>query len=374
MTKRIFLLMGLSILAVVISHAAGWGQIAMINWADRYRPVVAPNFDQVGTLPYDFLVFIRQLLAFAVPAFLFCSGFFVAYASRGSQAVYSWKMARTRIIDLLQPYLFWSFVWLVLDALQHKIFTPLEYVALLVLGKADGGSYFFVPLLCQFYVLSTVIVPLAKTKPKQLLIIASAIQAVTFGLQYLKIFSTAIANSPFVEWIGLINYQALFFSWIVYFTLGVIFGFHGERIKQKLLPWKWLLVGIMVVAVAISMFEAEYIYWTTGHDNRYVPFTISSILYSIAIILVYIVFDKIRIPASNLVQQIGGKSYGLYLVHLPMIEYAARIIRQIAPWLLAYQVTLFSPLMLVVGLAGPLLLMALTRKTPARKYYHFVFG
>lgn len=374
MTRRIFLLMGLAILAVVVSHSAGWGQIAMINWADRYRPVTVPNFDQVGSLPYGILVLIRQLLVFAVPAFLFCSGFFVAYAARGSRATYSWKMARIRIIDLLIPYLFWSMLWLVLDAFQHKIFTPLEYVAMLVLGKADGGSYFFVPLLCQFYLLSPILVPLARSRPKQLLFVAGFIQAATFGLQYLKIFSAAVAELPLVSWVGLINYQAAFFSWTIYFTLGLVFGFHGERIKQRLAQWKWHLIGLMIVAATASMFEAEIIYWTTGHDNRYVPFTISSILYSLAIILDYVAFDQIRIPASGMIQQIGSKSYGVYLVHLPMIEYAARVIRQVAPWILAYQVTVFAPLMLALGLGGPLLLMALTRKSPARKYYHYVFG
>jgi membrane-bound acyltransferase YfiQ involved in biofilm formation len=359
---------------VVVSHAAGWGQIAMINWADRYRPVTVPNFDQVGSLPYNFIVFVRQLLVFAVPAFLFCSGFFVAYAARGGRATYSWKMARTRIVDLLIPYLLWSLLWLVLDAFQHKVFTPLEYVALLVLGKADGGSYFFVPLLCQFYLMSPILVPIARARPRQLLLAAVFIQAATFGLQYLKVFSEPVAELPLVSWVGLINYQAAFFSWTIYFTLGLVFGFYGERIRQRLVKWKWHLVCLMIVAATASMFEAESIYWTTGHDDRYVPFTISSILYSIAIVLVYIVFDEIRIPASAIVQQIGSKSYGVYLVHLPMIEYTARVIRQLAPWLLAYQVTVFAPLMLAVGLGGPLLLMTLTRKSPARRWYRYVFG
>ena len=369
MTRRIFLLMGLAILAVVVSHAAGWGQIAMINWADRYRPVTVPNFDQVGSLPYNLLVFIRQLLVFAVPVFLFCSGFFVAYAARGSQAVFTWKMARIRIVDLLVPYFIWSISWIVLAALQHKIYSPVDYLALLVLGTADGGSYFFVPLLCQFYLLSPVIVPLAKAKPKRVLLAAVFTQAVTFCLQYLKIFSEPIARLPFVSWVGLINYQALFFSWTIYFALGVVCGFHGMRVKQRLLRWKWHLVGLMVIAATVSMFEAEAIYWTTGHDNRFVPFTISSILYSVAFILVYVVFDKIWIPAPALIQQLGGKSYGIYLAHTLMMVYSARVIRQIVPWLLAYPVVLFAPLMLTIGLGGPLLLMTIVRKSPARRYF-----
>ena len=67
MARRILLLSGLAILAVVLNHAGGFGQIAMFLWADRYRPVSVPNWDQLGTPVHYALLTIRSVGVFAVP-------------------------------------------------------------------------------------------------------------------------------------------------------------------------------------------------------------------------------------------------------------------------------------------------------------------
>ena len=59
MGRRLPLLNGFAILAVVSSHATGWGYMAMVWWADRYRPVEVPNFDQLYTPSYYALVAIQ---------------------------------------------------------------------------------------------------------------------------------------------------------------------------------------------------------------------------------------------------------------------------------------------------------------------------
>jgi surface polysaccharide O-acyltransferase-like enzyme len=363
--------MGLAIFAVVLSHAAGWGQIAMVNWTDRYRPVTVPNFDAVGSLPWDIIVFIRQVAVWAVPAFLFCSGFFVAYAARGSRSVYNWKMARSRVTDLLIPYALWSVIWFVADALEHKTYAPGEYVSRFITGKADGGSYFFIPMLCQFYLLSPLMVPMAKTRPKQLIATAAVIQLIGFAVQYLNVLD--VATPPYISWI---IQPWLFFMWTTYFALGLTCGFHSERVKQAVLRHKRILIGALLLFGAISIFEAEGIFWATGmrSDARYVPYTLSAWMFSIAFILAFLVFDKISVPLPAQVNQLGSKSYGIYLLHLRAMDYVARIIRQIAPRLLSYSVLVFSPLMLIVGLGLPFLLMRLASKLPTRKHYHHLFG
>jgi len=161
MTKRLLLLNGLAILAVVCNHAAGWGYTAMFWWTDRYRPVSTPNFDQLGSFSYYGLSVLRQITVFSVPAFLFASGYFVAYAARGRSAP-SWKMVKVRLTNLLIPYVIWSAVIFVGDALQGITHAPVEYLERQVSGGADE-PYLYVPLLYQFYLLSPLVVPMAKT-------------------------------------------------------------------------------------------------------------------------------------------------------------------------------------------------------------------
>ena len=95
----------------------------MFWWTDRFRSVVIPCFDQVGTFPYYVMLVIQQLTAFSVPSFLFVSGFFVAYAARGERSTLTWKTVGTRIGNLLVPYLIWSTVILIADAFQGLTYT-----------------------------------------------------------------------------------------------------------------------------------------------------------------------------------------------------------------------------------------------------------
>ena len=170
MYRRVFLLMGLAIIAVVCNHAAGWGYTAMFWWTDRYRPVTVPNFDQMGSLPYYGLSLLKQLTVFAVPVFLFVSGFFISYASRGRKSGLGWKTARVRIVGLLLPFIIWSRSYS--SSMRRGMrYSPGEYLHRLVFGNATP-AYWYIPVICQLYLLSPLLVPIAKTRWRLLLSIS----------------------------------------------------------------------------------------------------------------------------------------------------------------------------------------------------------
>jgi len=367
MIRRLFLLMGLAILAVVWSHAAGWGQIAMFLWTDRYRPVAAPNFDQLGTPSYYVLLVIRQLTVWAVPAFLFISGCFVAYAARGSRSALSWKTVRVRITNLLVPYAIWSVMCLIGNALDGITYTPLEYLERLVSGKADG-PYFYVPLLCQFYLLAPLVVPMAKTRRWLLLLGAGLLQIGALGLRYRVFFGVDIPGARVVAqgW--------LLFMWAFFFPFGIVCGLRAKQLKHWLTQYKWSLLVVTIVLGLLAILEPEVIYRTTGKEWRFVPGTISTSLYSVAFILCFLAFDKVSIPFSGTVHQLGRRSYGIYLLHMRVMAFVARVIRQVAPRMLAHQVLVIMPMALAVGLTVPLFFMAFVSRSPVRKSYRYLFG
>ena len=94
MYRRVFLLMGLAIVAVVCNHAAGWGYTAMFWWTDRYRPVTVPNFDQTGTLPYYGLLLLKQLTLFSVPASSSSRASSFLTPLRGRKSGFGWKTGK----------------------------------------------------------------------------------------------------------------------------------------------------------------------------------------------------------------------------------------------------------------------------------------
>lgn len=367
MKRQIPLLRGLAILAVVCNHATGWGYIAMFWWAHRYRQVgPLPNYDQLGSLPYYGLIIIQQLVLFSVPAFLFISGFFIAYAARGNPSMLSWRVVRARITNLLWPYLVWSLAIFVGDFLQGTSYSPVEYIRRLAAGKATG-AYFFVPLLCQFYLLSPFIARWGKAKSGQLLLASALIQWTVTGLVYLRLFGVVLPDiRRLSDWV--------FIWWASYFPLGVVCGFHLKLVRQWLSRFKWELLTATVALGALSIIESEMLYnltqdygWARGVSK------LSTFLYAVAFILLFLAFDKISFPFTRTIDRIGIRSYGIYLLHPEVMEFAARVIYHIAPWLLAYQV-LYQPVLVASSMGIPLLFMAGVAKSPARKFYRYLFG
>ena len=369
MTRRVSLLMGVAILAVVLTHAASRGQIALIEWHDAYSTAAASEAELLDTPAYWFLAVLRQLTSFAVPAFLFCSGFFVSYAARGPKGKFTWKMVRARLTDMLIPYVIWSLIWFGLDALRGTVYSPLEYIVHLLTGQADGGSYYFIPLVCQFYILSLWIVPLAKSRPKLLLVIAAAFQLFNLALVYLYAFGTPIPAA--ISWT---TNLWLIFPWTFFFALGLVSGLHFERFKPWLVRARWGLVGLLAVLAVAGILEPEALLRTTGHDARNIPVVLSTALYSIVFLLVFIAFERLSLPRPNDITKLGNRSYGLYLTHLKVMEYVTRFIHVALPALLAYQVLIIFPIALVVGLVVPWVAMSLMIKSPLRKYYRYLFG
>ncbi len=366
MRRQIPILRGLAILAVVCNHATGWGYTAMFWWVHRYRQVTPPNYDQAGTLPYYSLVVIQQLALFSVPAFLFISGFFTAYAALGSQPSLSWKVVRVRIINLLWPYLVWSLVIFGGDFLQGTSYSLVEYLRRLAVGDATG-AYFFVPLLCQFYLLSPFIARWGKARSGQLLLVSALIQLTVTGLLYLRLFGVVLPDvRSSSDWV---------FIWrAFYFPLGVACGFHLKLVRQWLSRFRWELLMATVALGALSIIESEMLYdltqdygWARGVSK------FSTFLYTVAFILFFLAFDKILLPFTRTINWIGIRSYGIYLLHPKVMEFAAKVIYHIAPWLLAHQV-LYQPVLVVSSMGISLLFMTGVAKSPARKFYRYLFG
>jgi len=337
----------------------------MFWWTDRYRPVPVPNFDQLGSPTYHVMLAIRQLSVFAVPAFLFISGFFLAYAARGNHSSLNWKVVRVRITNLLVPYIIWSVFIFIGDSLQGIFHAPTEYLLRLVIGKADG-PYFFVPLLCQFYLLSPLIVRLARAKGWWLLLVSALVQLGALSLKYLDVFDTQVLGvGSFPSW--------AFPTFAFFFPLGVVCGFHVEQLNRRLNRLGKILPVAVLVLGSLIILEPEIMYRITGNRWGYSLPTIVSVPYSIAAILWFLQFAKLAPSFSKPLYQLAKRSYGIYLLHSKVLEIVARVTRQIAPRILANPL-LFSSLIFIFGLGIPLMLMSIVSRSPARKFYHYLFG
>jgi len=370
LVKRFLTFNGIAIISVILFHAVGQGFVALFFWADRYRPVSVPNFDQVGSLTYFAFRTVEQIAVFSIPFFLFVSGYFIAFATGRIQKNIRSPVIMARVRDLIIPYLFWSFVVIFLEiALEGRIRTPGRYLSMLLVGGASP-AYYYIPLLIQFYLLTPLLVPLAKNRWVGLLTVVALIQIIVQLLHYPVLLGL---ESPALE--PLINLvpKWLFVARIFWFTFGVIVGFQLKKIKPFLSSSKWWLLGASLLMIPLGILEWEAYLRISGEvwiDHRE---TIIDTIYSFLVILTVIGFDRMVIPFSERFSSLGTKSFGIYIVHPIVMIYLSRLIARFAPQILGNQI-LFQTIIIALGLGVPLLMMYAVDHSPFRRVYRYIFG
>jgi len=96
-------------------------------------------------------------------------------------------------------------------------------------------------------------------------------------------------------------------------------------------------------------------------------------LYALAFILCFLSLDGISTPLVRIVDWIGSRSYGIYLLHPKVLELVARVTYHVAPWMLAHQ-ALYQPTLVLSGAGIPTLFMIGVMKSRAKKLYSYLFG
>ncbi len=369
MHKRLLLINGIATLGAVLHHAITWALTAMIWWADRYRPVTVPSLDQLGSPNYWLLRVIDQVSIFGVLAFLFISGFFVAFGTASTKGSIGWVTVAARIKHLAVPYLFWSFLIILARLLEGKRYKVADLFWLLLTGGISPPFY-YVPLVATLYLLSPVLVPWARDKWKLALAVTAGLQVLTLGLRYAFMLKIELPGwNSFLPFVRNSNLLDLSF----WFVWGVVTGFHLLEVKSFLVRKKgWLLAGL-AVTFAMGLIEGEVLRQLTGRHwvSAQVIFSSRSFCF---FLLSLLLFQDFTCPFERFLREIGSRSYGIYLAHMPVLEYSARSVYHLSPFILSFPVVLFLPALVSLGLCIPLLLMAAINQSLGHRSYRYLFG
>ena len=162
--------------------------------------------------------------------------------------------------------------------------------------------------------------------------------------------------------------------WAFYFPFGAVCGFHSRRISRWLVRVRWGVFAATVTLGVLTILESEVLNRLTQDVNWGVGSSkLSTSLYAVVFILFFLALDRGRVPFARAIEPIGARSYGIYLIHPKVLEFASRLIYHVVPWLLAQQV-LLQPVLIALAVGFPLLLMAGIRKSPAKRFYRSAFG
>lgn len=359
MTRKLLFLNGLAAIMVVLNHSASYGLNALFFWTDRYLEVSVPNYDQYGSLAYYILFVVHELAEFAIPAFLFVSGFFIAFAARTSVEGIKWEFIISRMKKLIIPFLMWSVVMIII--LQRF---PPSIRQILTL-------YYYVPLIIQYYLLSPFLVPLAKKRWKLLLVVTAVIQ---LSLESLRLLRLLGVEFPGMDLIIRLTPVWFFPGRIFYFSIGLVAGVHLNMFGDWLKRNKWLLLASSVFLLALSIAEYEYLVRLL-REKWLVPrySGLFRALYAIAFTLTILAFDKIPIPYREKISNLGGKSLGIYFANYPALYIVASLMYYLTPMILGYPLV-YQAILIFAGLGGSLLLMWIVKKSPVRRAFPYIFG
>ena len=335
---------GIAIIAVVGIHASAFSLRQHSSTSEWNLPVVA----------------YQQLLNFAVPAFIFISGYWLSKKPIESLEGYKEFLTR-RLSRVLVPYFLWSFVYIAYGAVvTHKIDAG-EILITLLTGRAPGVNYYwFIVLIVQFYIITPFLQHLNRRR---------------YGLLFVIILNVLALIFRYVSRLHLnwsIPSMGLFYSWLVFFQIGLLAG-TSDNITFNLRRLRFFIIPAIAVFLLASQLEA--IILLSSYGDLYVavsPVKFSSFFYSISLILGFLFVRERFENWPKLLTTIGRYSFGIYLVHISILKQAIKffqnfsVINSFQP---LYQLTL-----VVVTTAICLVLIGATRKLLPKTFCVKILG
>ncbi|CAM4499529.1 peptidoglycan/LPS O-acetylase OafA/YrhL [Paenibacillus endophyticus] len=303
------------ILAVIMIHATS---------------SVVASYDHQAAL-YPLYVFLNTAAKFAVPVFVFLSGFvlFYNYYDKPFTAGTIGQFYKKRMSKILMPFLLFSIFYFAYTRFMQfgfvdvqtfiGYFTTTKFLNMLLSGKTYTHLYFVI-IIIQFYAISPLLLYAVKKFP----FLGKHIIWIGMLVQWLFVYKLA------GEW-GVKSPGSYCFTYMLYFTAGAFIGIY----YMKLAPWINLAkhaANPRKIAAAIGMWllflASSMLLFYFHYENR---------LYKTAVINTDLleIIDEVRcITAGILLLQvsfwayaawnkavvralihIGATSFGIYLVH-----------------------------------------------------------
>jgi peptidoglycan/LPS O-acetylase OafA/YrhL len=162
---------------------------------------------------------------------------------------------------------------------------------------------------------------------------------------------------------------------VFWFTAGIVGALYARQFQEIAVRGRkyFLTAALLLVPLAVLEWQSILNYveepWLPMRD------TPLDLLYGATFILAFIGYEEVGVPFAQLLERLASKSFGVYLVHSPALEFGARTVYFVAPWILG-NVVLFQIVLMVIGLGVPLLAMGVVdlNRSPVRRSYRYLFG
>lgn len=335
---------GLAIIAVVAIHA--------IDTTFLWRYPTTGGWNLFFTVTY------RQLLNFAVPAFIFISGYWMSKKPIKSLEDYKNFLIR-RLPRVLIPYFFWSSILLGYEVIKTHHIDVQQIIFKLLTGRATT-IYFFIIVISQLYIITPLLQCINRRRYGLILVLT---------LNVISLLSAYLSRLYFNYWIPV---SSAFYSWIIFYEVGLLVGsrvpklFATKTIRIVILPAILVTLLISGLETKILLSKYGYMYFAIS------PTKYSSFLYSACIILGFLFVRECFHHWPKLLVTIGYYSFGIYLMHVLVLGKVVNLVQK-SGIIYSFQ-PLYQFTVVLITISICFVLISITRKLLPESFCHKVFG
>lgn len=271
------------------------------------------------------------IFKFAVPLFIFISGYFT-YLNKDKIKMSYKKYIYSRVKKIIIPYV-------VLTLISALIFsTPLKKVLFNIVFGTATVPYYYIIVIFQMYILSFYLLKKFEKNNKKFLITSFIITVSYSALYYFQLYTKRMIYIPYFMW--------QFPNYLFYFILGFSVNTNIWNAIKKI--EKALLYPMVILFFFI---ELNIKYNFSLQDGDYIALT--TIIYSFFTIV--ILWEKREFLNNKLLEILGKYSFNIFLIHNIIFDVMFKKIKII-------KYPKFTLVYLVIGLVTPIILTKIYKK------------
>jgi len=297
------------------------------------------KMDSINALTLVYMI-IDVVSHFAVPAFIFISGFVLYNKYNSNFDLKQFYLNRYKTI--IPPYLIFSTFYIVVKLPVAKMLhrtIDMDILHMYLTGNALYHMWFFM-LIIQLYILYPLI---------------------------LKIYNYSNNKSlalSFILSVLLSEYEVT--SYLFYFVLGMYLNTHYKNLSMH---QKYIAIPIFLTGTIIKIYECMDMYFSYGllmHIPQYIINTVTVVYFTI-IFLVLLEISNLLSNSKKLnsIDNLGSYSFAIYLIHALFIYIFAIIFSKSG---FDYNNILFYPVMFILTLGFSMISINIIQRMPGSIY------
>lgn len=265
---------------------------------------------ETDSLPFAVMCSAHRLSSFVVQGFLFLSGVKLFLPRRDAAFSYpKFYLSRTKRVVL--PYLFVFALFCLYFVVTGRLAFDFPYFLRECLTGGLVGHFYYVAIMCQFYLL----IPLWRLVAERCSMILSV---------FVSLFTMLICRVHLPEVVLLLTgYEMtlnsrLFTTFLFYFVCGIFCGRQYERFAEFLQTRRRGITVLFAVTGAIDCILIwvirNGIYYPTWADNFHVLYCIAAILFTLSLVKKF-ADSRPEFADSSFIRHLSNASYNVYLLH-----------------------------------------------------------